>query len=133
MAKKAFDFQAVMFAAGGGVAAEAVMTMAESKIKFFQDKPNLVPVLPMALGAAGMYFMKDDKMKPLFYGMTAVGAANLAGGLMSKIGGGSDNMDGFNRINYLNGGRGLSDMVEDMTEQEAALAEYLETEDELGE
>ena len=119
MAKKDFNITGVLMALGGGFGANTVMNLAENNIQKIADNPKLAPLGVAALSTAAIYFTKDDKMDPLFYGM--LGAAG--GDLGDQLG----IMEGFNRVNFKIDGYELNktplvDHVEKLMEKEKHLS-----------
>ncbi len=87
----------VAMAAGGGIGGEILSdTIVQNSPELIEKNPKVTEIIPIAAGAAGLYFMPDGKLDPLFYGMIGSGAAGFADDIMGG-------MQGFQRVQYLNG------------------------------
>jgi len=75
--KKAFNITAVLYAAGGGVAAGVVTAALEKNITFLADKPKVTPLIIGSISAAGLYFAPEE-YNPVFYGMIGAAGGDLA-------------------------------------------------------
>lgn len=108
MAKK-FDINKIGGAAVGGVV--GVMAQNQlSKMAMFQDKPKVPSLIVTAAGAGMVYFFdKQPLLQSAGMGMISVGSATLAGNIMAS-------MNGFSRVNALNGDFGDEDMREILEE-----------------
>jgi len=84
-------------AGAGGIGAEILTdAIVKASPQMIQDNPKLAEIIPIAAGAAGLFFMPDNKLDPVFYGMIGAGASGFADDLMSG-------MQGFQRVQYMNG------------------------------
>lgn len=74
--KKAFNIMAVVYAAGGGMAAGVLTSGLEKNMAFLADKPKVTPLIVTAVGTAGLYFAPEE-YAPAFYGMIGAAGGDL--------------------------------------------------------
>lgn len=77
MAKRKFDFQKVLLAAGGGMAAGFVRDQLD-KVEMFRKQQPIVKPLALAAVGAGINFFLNDKMEALGLGILGVAGAEIA-------------------------------------------------------
>lgn len=98
--KKKFEFEAVLLAAGAGMATNPLMDLLQDQV--FKKKPEVVPAVTLAAGLALQYF-GGEKLQPAALGIIAVSAGDLASGLLSGAGSTtgkkSFDLSGFSRVN----------------------------------
>lgn len=74
--KKPFNITAILYAAGGGVAAGVLTTALEKNVDFLADKPKVTPLIIGAVATAGIYFAPEE-YAPAFYGMLGAAGGDL--------------------------------------------------------
>lgn len=79
--KKQFNVKAVLFAAGGGIAAGVLTEVLEKNIDSFRNNPKMTPAALAVISAAGLYFAPDE-YAPAFYGMIGASAGDIGAQLI---------------------------------------------------
>ena len=79
--KKQFNVMAVLYAAGGGIAAGVVTEVLESNVDSFKNNPKMTPLAIAGISAAGLYFAPEE-YAPVFYGMIGASAGDIGAQLI---------------------------------------------------
>lgn len=79
--KKQFNVMAVLYAAGGGIAAGVVTEVLERNVDSFKNNPKMTPLAIAGISAAGLYFAPDE-YAPVFYGMIGASAGDIGAQLI---------------------------------------------------
>jgi len=79
--KKQFNVKAVLYAAGGGIAAGVLTEVLEKNIDSFKNNPKMTPMALAVVSAAGLYFAPDE-YAPAFYGMIGASAGDIGAQLI---------------------------------------------------
>ena len=128
---KKFDIMKIAGAAGGGVAGVMVQNKL-MQMETFANKPKLPGLIVTGAGAGLMYFMpQNELMQGIGAGMVATGSASLAAEMLPA-------MNGFSRVNALNGNMTDQEMNEiiDQVRSEykaAGYDDFSDLEDEISE
>ena len=128
-AKTKFNIMNVIQATAGGAVANAVMDLAEDNVTFIKDTPYVSSLIPAIIGSAGIYFTKDDKYDPIFYGMMGASGAEAIdeSGLLNGM------MDGFSRVNYIAPGNMPSQQMVPQTTMSGTNVDMIAMEEEFSE
>lgn len=85
-------------ASAGGILAELASDyIAKNSPDLVANNPKVTELIPIAGGAAIVYFMGDE-WAPAGYGMIGAGSAGFADDIVGA-------MQGFSRVNYMNGAK----------------------------
>ena len=79
--KKQFNVMAVLYAAGGGIAAGVVTEVLERNVDSFKNNPKMTPLAIAGISAAGLYFAPEE-YAPVFYGMIGASAGDIGAQLI---------------------------------------------------
>jgi len=124
--KKKFEFEAVLLAAGGGIATAPLMNMLQENV--FKKKPEIVPAVTLGAGLALQYF-GGKKVEPAALGIIAVSAGELASNLIARAGKGDDksfDLSGFSRVSVAS--KAVNNIPQSFTDQVAALEASMDAE-----
>jgi len=94
MAKTKINVMNIVQAAAGGAGAGAISAFVEKKVTFFQEKPKLIPLIPLGMGIAAIMLGKG-KIDALGYGLIAASGSQLTEGVV-------EGMQGFSRVTFSN-------------------------------